>query len=83
MGLMSVSEASEKWGVSKFTTRRLIDAGYVRSVTISSRRLIPVEEVERVSREGAGKPRARKERKGGTPLRSQKALPNTHEVKHG
>jgi excisionase family DNA binding protein len=60
MALKSISAASERWGVSKFTTRRLIDAGYVRSVTISSRRLIPEEEVERVAREGAGKPRYRK-----------------------
>jgi predicted site-specific integrase-resolvase len=60
MALVSISAASERWGVSKFTTRRLIDGGYVRSVTISSRRLIPEDEVERVAREGAGKPRHRK-----------------------
>lgn len=63
--LLSISEASERWGVSKFTTRRLIEAGYVRSVTISTRRLIPEDEVERVAREGAGKPRQRKAAAGG------------------
>lgn len=64
--LLSISEASERWGVSKFTTRRLIEAGYVRSVTISARRLIPEEEVDRVAREGAGKPRQRKAAAGGS-----------------
>ena len=60
MRLVGIPEASKRWGVSTFTTRRLIDAGYVRSVTISARRLIPEEEVDRVTREGAGKPRRRK-----------------------
>ena len=60
MRLIAIPEASQRWGVSKFTVRRLIDAGYVRSVSISARRLIPEEEVERVSREGAGQPRRRK-----------------------
>jgi excisionase family DNA binding protein len=60
MRLLSIAEASERWGVSKFTTRRLIDAGYVRSVNISARRLIPEDEVARVLREGAGNPRPRR-----------------------
>jgi predicted site-specific integrase-resolvase len=64
--LNSISKASERWGVSKFTTRRLIEAGYVRSVTISARRLIPEDEVVRVAREGAGKPRRRKAAAGGS-----------------
>lgn len=60
MKLLSVAETSDRWGVSKFTTRRLIDGGYVRSVTIAARRMIPEDEVERVAREGTGKPRPRK-----------------------
>jgi len=60
MKLRGISEAAETWGVSKFTARRLIDAGLVHSVTIGSRRLVPEEEIERVAREGAGKPRAKK-----------------------
>lgn len=71
MRLVGIPEASEKWGVSTFTTRRLIDAGYVRSVTISSRRLIAEDEVERVTREGAGKSRQRKRVSDSTPSSSE------------
>jgi excisionase family DNA binding protein len=59
--LQGIREAAESLNVSTFTLRRLIDGGQVRSVTIGSRRLIPEDEVERVAREGAGKPRRRKE----------------------
>lgn len=60
MRLRSIAEASVAWGVSKFTVRRLIGGGFVKSVTVSTRRLIPEDEVERVAHEGAGKPRSRK-----------------------
>lgn len=58
--LLGIREGAETCHVSPFTLRRLIVAGYVRSVTIGARRLIPVEEIERVLREGAGKPRRRR-----------------------
>ena len=60
MRLRGIPEAAERWSVSKFSVRRLIDGGYIRSVTIGSRRLIPEDEIERVAREGAGKPRRRR-----------------------
>jgi predicted site-specific integrase-resolvase len=60
MNLKSISFAAQTWGVSIFTARRLIGAGYVRSVTVGARRMIPEEEVLRVSREGAGRPRRRR-----------------------
>lgn len=47
-------------GVSTYTLRRLADKGYLRTVTIGARRLIPAEEVERLVREGAGQPRRRR-----------------------
>ncbi len=60
--LQGIREAAGSLNVSTFTLRRLIDAGQVHSVTIGSRRLIPEEEVARVAREGAERPRCRKER---------------------
>ena len=65
MRLVGIPESSKRLGVSTFTTRRLIDAGYIHSVTISARRLIPEDELDRVAREGAGKPRQRKATAGG------------------
>ena len=58
--LGAIAEAASAWGVSKYTAQRLIDEGFVKSVTIGARRLVPLEEIERVAREGAGKPRRRK-----------------------
>lgn len=58
--LVGIPEGAKSCDVSPFTMRRLCDGGYVKSVTIAGRRLIPVEEIERIVREGAGKPRRRK-----------------------
>jgi hypothetical protein len=58
--LVGILEGAKACDVSSFTLRRLIDAGYVKSVNISGRRLVPMEEIERIAREGAGKPRRRK-----------------------
>ena len=57
--LQGISEVAKIWGVSPYTVRRLIDAGYIKAVNVAARRLIPSSEVERVSREGAGAPRKR------------------------
>jgi excisionase family DNA binding protein len=59
--LFSVQETAERWGVSSFTVRRLIDSGELRSVTIAARRLVPISEIERCEVEGAGTARKRKE----------------------
>jgi hypothetical protein len=48
---------SQRWGVSEFTARRLMKTGQLHSITIGSRRLVPLSEVERVERVGCGKPR--------------------------
>jgi len=58
--LLSLGEASDLLGVSVFTLRRLIDRGAIRAVNVGARRLISAAEVQRVSLNGAGKPRARK-----------------------
>jgi predicted site-specific integrase-resolvase len=65
--LHSIQAGAECLGISKFTLRRLTDAGLIRSITISSPRLIPEEEIERVAREGAGKPRRRRAGEGVAP----------------
>ena len=58
--LWSVRETAERWSVSPFTVRRLIDSGELRSVTIGARRLLPVSEIERCEAQGAGTARKRK-----------------------
>lgn len=52
--LASVSEASQRLGVSTFTTRRLIKAGQLRAVRISKRVMIPETEIARVISHGCG-----------------------------
>ncbi len=59
--LFSVQETAERWSVSALTVRRLIDSGQLRSVTIATRRLVPISEIERCENEGAGTARKRKE----------------------
>jgi len=59
--LFSVQETAERWGVSPFTVRRLIESGELRSVTIATRRLVPITEIERCERLGVGTARKRKE----------------------
>jgi excisionase family DNA binding protein len=58
--LLSIQETAERWGVSPFTVRRLIDAGDLRSVTIAARRLVPLPEIERCELAGTGTPRTKK-----------------------
>jgi len=50
--LQGFAETADETGVSSLTLRRLADKGYLRTVTIGARRLIPAEEVERLVREG-------------------------------
>lgn len=53
--LNSVDEASKRFGVSQFTTRRLIKAGFLKAVRVSKRVMVPESEVRRVISEGCGK----------------------------
>lgn len=50
--LISVAEAEQITGMSQWTWRRWAYAGRVESVKLGSRLMIPVAEVERVTREG-------------------------------
>jgi excisionase family DNA binding protein len=56
-----IGEAAQRWGVSRFTVRRLIDAKEIKTIYIGGRVLIPASEVQRVEQHGAGE-RARKAR---------------------
>ena len=58
--LVSFVEAAKMWGVSMFTVRRLAEAGKIVTVNVGARRLVPVTEIERVTKHGAGLPRRRK-----------------------
>lgn len=53
--LRSIVEASDRLGVSTFTTRRLIKAGQLKAVRISKRVMVPEVEIERVVAQGCGK----------------------------
>lgn len=53
--LRSIIEASERLGVSTFTTRRLIKAGLLKAVRISKRVMVSESELERVITQGCSK----------------------------
>ena len=55
--LLSIERLAERWDLSKYSVRRLIVQGELRSVTIGARRLIPLTEVERAEQFGVGRPR--------------------------
>jgi excisionase family DNA binding protein len=59
--LFSIGRVAKRWGLSRDTVRRLVIGGELRSVTISSRRLIPLAEIERAELVGAGIPRKRRD----------------------
>jgi excisionase family DNA binding protein len=55
--LLSIDRLAERWDLSKYSVRRLIVQGELKSVTIGARRLVPLSEVERAEQFGAGRPR--------------------------
>ena len=55
--LFGIGEVGDRWGVSPWTIRRLIDSGELRSITIGARRLLPLAEIERAEQFGVGRPR--------------------------
>jgi excisionase family DNA binding protein len=55
--MLGIDTLAARWDMSKWTVRRLITDGKLRSITIGARRLIPMVEVERVEQCGLGKPR--------------------------
>jgi excisionase family DNA binding protein len=52
--LRSIEEASRRWSVSTFTTRRLVKMKQIRAVRVGKRVLIPESEIERVILQGCG-----------------------------
>ena len=52
--LFAIRELAERWGISPYTVRRLIDKGELHSVTIGARRLVPLAEVTRAEQFGLG-----------------------------
>lgn len=55
--LFSIERLAERWDLSKWSVRRLIVNGELRSLTIGARRLVPLSEVERAEQFGVGTPR--------------------------
>lgn len=55
--LLSIERLAERWDLSKYSVRRLIVQGELKSVTIGARRLVPLSEVERAEQFGVGRPR--------------------------
>jgi excisionase family DNA binding protein len=55
--LFSIERLAERWDLSKWSVRRLIVNGELKSVTIGARRLVPLNEVERAEQFGVGRPR--------------------------
>jgi hypothetical protein len=44
-----------RWNVSLATVRRKMKSGQIRTVKFGARRLVPIDEVLRIDREGIGK----------------------------
>jgi excisionase family DNA binding protein len=61
--LLSIERLAERWDLSKYSVRRLIVQGELKSVTIGARRLVPLNEVERAEQFGVGRPRTLKPKK--------------------
>jgi hypothetical protein len=57
--VLAISQTAKRWGTSPDTVRRAIEAGYLQSIYILGRRLIPIAEIERAEREGLGPGRKR------------------------
>jgi excisionase family DNA binding protein len=55
--LFGISETADRWGVSPWSVRRLIDAGQLPSVTIGARRLLRLSDIKRAEEFGVGTPR--------------------------
>jgi excisionase family DNA binding protein len=70
MALKSIKQAAETWGVSVYTARRLAAVGLIRTINVGRRRLVPEDEIARISASGvsyetiAQKSRKRKAARG-------------------
>ena len=59
--LLGIETVAARWDMSKWSVRRLINDGELKSVTIGARRLVPLTEVERAEQFGVGRPRKLRE----------------------
>jgi hypothetical protein len=55
--LLSIEHLAERWDLLKYSIRRLIVQGELKSINIGARRLVPLSEVERAEQFGVGRPR--------------------------
>jgi len=65
------SEFAEMFSISIDSAKRLWKTGDLATITVGGRRLIPLSEVDRVSREGIGTPRKRKAQAAGNEIPAQ------------
>lgn len=54
------TEFAQMFGISRDAAKRLARNGYLRTIYIGGRRLVPMTEVERAEREGIGNGRKRR-----------------------
>lgn len=54
------AELERMFGVSRDVFKRHATAGSLRTVTIGGRRVVPIDEVARIEREGLGQPRKKR-----------------------
>ncbi len=64
--LLDFAEVGQRWGVSLWTVRRLVERGELPAINIGARRLISLREVERAEQSGIGVARKRKAGSAGT-----------------
>jgi excisionase family DNA binding protein len=55
--LFGIAEVAARLGVSPFTIRRLINSGKLHSVTVGTRRLVPLDQILLAEQGGVGTPR--------------------------
>jgi predicted site-specific integrase-resolvase len=55
--LLPLSAVAELLGISIYGVRRFVSTGAIHSINIGARVMVPLTEVERVQRDGVGKPR--------------------------
>jgi hypothetical protein len=60
----TIREFADSFGISRDTAKRLARDGYLRTVLIAGRRIVPYSEFEKAEREGIGPGRKLPVRKG-------------------
>jgi predicted site-specific integrase-resolvase len=60
----TMREFADSYGISRDSVKRLVKEGYLRTVLIGGRRIVPMSEFEKAEREGIGPGRKTPVRKG-------------------